>query len=81
MHKLDPDIANCRVLVVDGNPTSRSIIVSQLRDFGVVEVAQASRPTDARRALEYREFDVVLCEQGFPNSTYTGQALLDFAQG
>lgn len=77
MHRLDPDIANCRVLVVDGNPTSRSIIVSQLRDFGVVQVAQASRPTDARRALEYREFDVVLCEQSFPSSTYTGQALLD----
>lgn len=77
MHRLDPDIANCRVLVVDGNPTSRSIIVSQLRDFGVVQVAQASRPTDARRALEYREFDVVLCEQSFPGGTYTGQALLD----
>ena len=77
MHKLDPDIANCRVLVVDGNPTSRSIIVSQLRDFGVEHVTQASRPSDARRSLEYKEFDIVLCEQRFPHSTYTGQALLD----
>ena len=77
MTLLDPDIAECRVLVVDGNATSRSIIISQLRDFGVLDIAQASRPTDARRALEYKEFDVVLCEQGFPDSSYTGQALLD----
>lgn len=77
MQPLDPDIANCRVLVVDGNATSRSIIVSQLRDFGVLDIGQASRPTDARRALEYKEFDVVLCEQRFPDSSYTGQALLD----
>lgn len=77
MRRLDPHIADCRALVVDGNPTSRSIIVSQLRDFGLTQVSQASRPTDARRALEFREFDVVLCEQSFPNSTYSGQALLD----
>jgi predicted Zn-dependent protease len=77
MSKLDPDIADCRALVVDGNPMSRSIIVSQLRDYGLTQVSQAARPTDARRALELREFDVVLCEQTFPNSTYSGQALLD----
>jgi CheY-like chemotaxis protein len=77
MPPLDADIAECRVLVVDGNATSRSIIISQLRDFGVLDIAQASRPTDARRALEHKEFDVVLCEQRFPDSSYTGQALLD----
>lgn len=77
MMLLDPDIADCRALVVDPNPTSRSIITSQLRDFGVVQVAQASRPSDARRALEFREYDIVLCEQSFPGTSYTGQALLD----
>lgn len=77
MTRLDPDIADCRALVVDGNPTSRSIITSQLRDFGVVQVSQASRPTDARRTLEFREFDIVLCEQSFPGTTYSGQELLD----
>lgn len=77
MNQLDPGIADCRILVVDGNPTSRSTIVAQLRDYGVLEVAQASRPTDARRILEFREFDVVLCEQRFPDTTYSGQELLD----
>jgi CheY-like chemotaxis protein len=77
MTQLDPGIADCRALVVDGNPTSRSTIVAQLRDYGVVEVAQANRPTDARRMLEFREFDIVLCEQRFPDTTYSGQELLD----
>lgn len=77
MTLLDPGISDCRALVVDGNPTSRSTIVAQLRDYGLVEVAQANRPTDARRMLEYREFDIVLCEQRFPDTTYSGQELLD----
>jgi CheY-like chemotaxis protein len=74
---LDPDIHDCRALVVEGNPTSRSIIVSQLRDFGLTQVAQAMRPHDARRMLEFREFDIVMCEQSFPGTPYTGQELLD----
>jgi predicted Zn-dependent protease len=75
--ELDPGIADCRALVVDGNPTSRSTIVAQLRDFGLAQVQQASRPNDARRMLEFREYDIVLCEQSFPDSNYSGQELLD----
>ena len=77
MSYLDPQIAECRALVVDGNRTSRSVIVSQLRDFGLTQVMQASRPSDARRQLEFKEFDIVLCEQRFPDTDYTGQELLD----
>jgi CheY-like chemotaxis protein len=65
-------------LVVDGNPTSRAILVGQLRDFGVATVVQCSRLADARRQLEYRVFDVVLCELHFENDRVsTGQVLLD----
>jgi CheY-like chemotaxis protein len=77
MQPLDRDIADCRALVVDGNPTSRSIIAAQLRDFGVGTVVQASKLSDARRTLEHREFDIVLCEQHFPGDRSTGQDLLD----
>lgn len=77
MSLLYSDIKECRALVVEGNPTSRSILVSQLRDFGVGTVTQVSRAVDARRALEYREYDIVLCEQHFHGSAYSGQALLD----
>jgi CheY-like chemotaxis protein len=77
MHPLDRHIGECRAMVVDSNPTSRSIIAAQLRELGLGTVVQVSRVHDARRQLEAREFDVVLCEQYFPGDTYSGQDLLD----
>jgi predicted Zn-dependent protease len=76
---LDRDIAECRALVVDGNPTSRSILSSQLREFGVGTVVQCGRIHDARKQLELRPFDVVLCEHRFDaeDASYTAQNLLD----
>ncbi|MCX7742921.1 MAG: response regulator, partial [Tepidimonas sp.] len=71
------DLYDATALVVDGNPTSRSILVAQLRDLGARTVAQAPRIADARRQLEFRTFDLVICEQNFPNDRGTGQELLD----
>lgn len=77
MATLEDDFSACSALVVDGNPTSRSILVSQLRDFGVGTVVQAARAVDARRQLEFRTFDFVLCELHFANEASSGQDLLD----
>ncbi|MDD5030348.1 MAG: response regulator [Rhodoferax sp.] len=75
---LDPDdLSTSSALVVDGNPTSRGILVAQLRDFGMGTVVQTSRLTDARRQLEYRKFDLVLSELHFQGDTMSGQDLLD----
>ena len=74
---VESDYSKCTALVVDGNPTSRSLLVTQLRDFGVGTVVQAVRSADARRHLELRSFDFVLCELNFPNETHSGQDLLD----
>ena len=41
MATFDADLSKCTALVVDGNPTSRSILVTQLREFGVGTVLQA----------------------------------------
>lgn len=73
----DPELAKTRALVVDGNPTSRSILVSQLREFGVGSVEQATRSIDARKILELKTFDIVLCEQYFLPEHPTGQDLVD----
>jgi len=73
----DDDLSNTRALVVDGNPTSRAILVNQLREFGVGAVEQATRSVDARKVLELKTFDIVLCEQYFQPGTPTGQDLLD----
>jgi CheY-like chemotaxis protein len=77
MQLLDPQIGDCRALVIDGNPTSRSTQVAMLRDWGVGTVAQTSRPADALKILEERTFDVVLCEQHFDDRGMDGQGLLD----
>jgi cytochrome c-type biogenesis protein CcmH/NrfG len=40
-------------------------------------VVQCARLADARRQLEYRQFDVVLCEHHFAGESTSGQDLLD----
>jgi CheY-like chemotaxis protein len=77
LQRLDTEIDKCRALVVDSNPTSRSILSSQLRDFGVGNVMQCARIEDARKQLEARPFDVVLCEHHFDGADYSAQNLLD----
>lgn len=74
---IDPDIHRATALVVDANPTSRSVMAAQLRDMGVASVRQASRVRDARLALETTPFDIVLCELDFDGSPHGGQDLLD----
>jgi CheY-like chemotaxis protein len=64
-------------LVIEGNPQSRAILVSQLRELGLGTVAQCSRLSDARRKLEVASFDVVICEQFFERESSSGQDLLD----
>ncbi|HJV72430.1 response regulator [Ideonella sp.] len=77
MTRADRDFSSCKALIIDGHPTSRSILAAQLRDLGVGTVIQCSRIADARRQLEAREFDLVLCEQHFQDGKASGQSLLD----
>lgn len=64
-------------LVVDPNATSRSILASQLRAYGIGKVVQCNRVRDARARLEHMVFDYVLCEQSFGDTDNSGQTLLD----
>lgn len=72
-----PDVEKCRALVVESNPTSRAVLCSMLRDMGVGHVVSVSQAIDARRALENRVFDIVLCDYHFDRSEMSGQSLLD----
>jgi len=47
--------------MVDGNAGSRSAVANMLHDFGISEVKQVGRASDARRLLEPQRFDVVVC--------------------
>ena len=71
------DLSASSALVVEGNPAMRSVLVAQLREFGVKNVIQCGRIVDARRHLEYRVFDIVLCELHFANEVASGQDLLN----
>lgn len=71
------DVSELQALVIDSNATSRGILVSQLRDYGITKVAQCARLQDARNRLEHTRFDYVLCEQSFGASQSGGQTLLD----
>ena len=77
MHVTDNPLHTASALVIEGNAQSRAIIVSQLRDLGVGNVAQCARVHDARRRLEAQRYDVVVCEQQFDKESYSGQELLD----
>ena len=66
--------------MIDANPVSRSVLVSQLRDQGVEHVRQTGRVNDARLWLEERPYDIVLCDYHFEESAMSGQDLLDELQ-
>jgi CheY-like chemotaxis protein len=74
---IEDDLSSSRALVVEGNPSMRALLVSQLRDFGVKNVMQCGRIIDARRHLEHLTFDFVLCELHFADENASGQDLLN----
>ncbi len=72
------DLSGSLAIVVDGDPTSRSVLINHLRDFGMGEIAHFGRIRDARKFLETKKADFVLCEQTFrDDKDATGQDLLD----
>jgi len=77
MRPLDADIERAVALVVDGNPSSRSVLVAMLREAGTGTVVQAMKVQEARRLLEHRRFDIVLCDYHFEHGAMNGQELMD----
>ncbi|NDY92433.1 response regulator [Ideonella livida] len=75
--RLPEDLSRHTALVVEYNPTTRSILCGQLRELGYGQVLQSGRASEARKTLEYRQVDLVLCEMDFPGETRGGQHLLD----
>ena len=72
-------LGNARALVIDANPTSRSILKGMLVDLGVKSdrIKQAGRYTEARNDLEVNAYDIVLCDYHFNDTSQTGSDLLD----
>ena len=77
MRLADPNLKDCKALVVDANPTSRSVLINMLREMGIGQVSHTSRVVDARQELESKVFDVVVCDYHFDNASMSGRELLD----
>ena len=73
------DLRSTRALVIDVNPTSRSILKGMLVDLGVPSdrVKQVGRYVDARTELETTQYDIVLCDFHFNDTQQTGADLID----
>lgn len=73
------DLRTTRALVIDINPTSRSILKGMLVDLGVPSerVKQVGRYTDARIELETTQYDIVLCDFHFNDTQQTGADLIE----
>ncbi len=74
---LDREVAQHSALVVDANPTSRSVLLAQLREFGFGTVKAANRIADAREMIEHRRFNLILCDDAGDGGGSTGQDLLE----
>lgn len=74
---MDREIHKARALVVEPQPTMRSILAAQLRDLGVGHITTVQRTRDARLALERGPFDIVLCSREFEGMPDNGQDLVD----
>jgi tetratricopeptide (TPR) repeat protein len=71
------EMHKARALVIAAVPVTRQVLAGQLRDLGVGHVTQVARIVDARNKLEANRYDIVLCEDEFPDETTSGQQLLD----
>ena len=75
---LDREVPSHSAPVIDPNPTTRSVLLAQLREFGFGTVKAALRVADARELLEHRRFNVILCDTEDDGSSGSkGQDLLE----
>ena len=77
MIPLDAEITRASALVIDCNNASRSVLVNLLRESGVGEVNQCRTAQEARRILERRRYDIVVCDYHFDGEPVSGQDLVD----
>lgn len=77
MIPLDSEIRGASAVVIDSNNSSRGVVVAMLRDFGVADVTQVRHAQDARRMLEQRRFDILVCDHDFDGEPISGQDLMD----
>jgi DNA-binding response OmpR family regulator len=64
-------------LIVDPLAASRNSLTVALRELGIESIEGCTHLQEARRRLEQKHYDIVLCEQRFQGEAITGNDLLD----
>ncbi len=77
MLPIDSEVVNDSALVIDANPSSRSVALQNLRSFGFKNVRQCSRALEARNILEHKRFNLVICDAHFDTEEASGIDLLE----
>jgi len=77
MSLLEADFSESRAMIIDGSPMTRSILTSQLREFGFKKITQCTKLSEAREQFNDSSFDVVMCEHNFAGEAPTGVDLID----
>ncbi len=77
MQLVDRDVLTSQALIIDSNPTTRSVLTQHLREFGFGTVKSVAKVSEARHMLEDRRFDLVVCDNHFEHSADSGQDLLE----
>jgi DNA-binding NarL/FixJ family response regulator len=77
MKPIDPEIASASACVIDGQASSRNELATLLKRFGVGRVDAIAQPADARKLLGALQYDIVVCDDSFPDDPSSGQQLID----
>ena len=69
VNKLDPRIKRCNYLIVDDDSFSRNLTRTSLKQYGVIDIFDASNAVDAIEILKKQKIDMILLDQEMPGLT------------
>jgi DNA-binding response OmpR family regulator len=77
MALIDAGISAARALVIDGHSGSRAALVKMLQTLDIDDITATGQLHEARKLLETRRFDIVLCDYHFEGQKGNGQELVE----
>jgi DNA-binding NarL/FixJ family response regulator len=77
MALLDAGISAAHALVIDGHAGSRATLIKMLQTLDIDHIMSTGHLHEARKLLEIRRFDIVLCDYHFEGQKGNGQELVE----
>jgi DNA-binding response OmpR family regulator len=77
MALIDSGISAASALVIDAHSGSRAVLVKMLQTLDIDDITSTGQLLEARKLLETRRFDIVLCDYHFEGQKGNGQELVE----